>query len=332
MLGQAQRRLDDALIKQQAGIDERIRMLERQLQGMQQAERDYRTGQETLNRLETDHGRLKERMNELSKNDGASAKPPSEGDDSTKWTERLQAERQRIDSRLEELGRLVKEKQARLNAVGGRLERVRVIREYLQLEAKKGQIMAIKQAPEFQELDRLTTQGAVLVDDLERIKEAVSWAAQEEAQQRLDAARRHINDYFRRLSQHPAITHIKVTLTSDARSGRNSYDLTDADGQDLVPILSQGDMNVLALAIFLGLAASSAGTFGFVMLDDPSQSLGSGHKIRLAELLAELAAQRQVIVATMDQEFREALAKSALKEYRFADWTTAGVMLGDATR
>jgi DNA repair exonuclease SbcCD ATPase subunit len=88
---------------------------------------------------------------------------------------------------------------------------------------------------------------------------------------------------------------------------------------------------VLALAIFLGLASAGPGTFGFVMLDDPSQSLGSGHKQRLAELLAELARSRQVIVATMDQEFRDALLKQATAvEYRFEPWTVYGVNVSSA--
>ena len=305
MLEQIQSRL----AKQHGGSAERIRGLEKQLAGLRQVEREHQAGQDRLRQLETEQARLKRQVGELL----------PDGD--------LEAERQRIQRRLDELGQVVKDKQARLNTVAGKLDRVRVIREYLLLEAKKGQIMAIRQAPGFAELQTLLNRAAELVGDMERIKEAVAVTSQQAANQRLDAARQHINDYFRRLSGHATITEIQIKLSSDSRSGRNTYDLTDAEGHDLVPVLSQGDLNVLALAIFLGLASAGPGTFGFVMLDDPSQSLGSGHKQRLAELLAELARSRQVIVATMDQEFRDALLKQAAAtvEYRFEPWTMDGV-------
>src|SRR5262249_29101368 len=92
------------------------------------------------------------------------------------------------------------------------------------------------------------------------------------------------------------------------------------------PILSQGDMNVLALAIFLGLACSSAETamFGFVLLDDPSQSLGSEYKEQLVNVLDRVAGSRRVILATMDSEFCSGLAERLTKSktlYRFKGWT-----------
>jgi DNA repair exonuclease SbcCD ATPase subunit len=98
-----------------------------------------------------------------------------------------------------------------------------------------------------------------------------------------------------------------LALKEDTRSGRNDYNITDQDGRDLTPILSQGDLNALALAIFLGLASAGGLTapMGFVMLDDPSQSMGTEHKRNLAAVLDEVCNTRQVLLATMDSEFSD---------------------------
>jgi DNA repair exonuclease SbcCD ATPase subunit len=120
------------------------------------------------------------------------------------------------------------------------------------------------------------------------------------------------------------VKHIRLQVAEIRQ--RNHYSITDEDGQDLTPILSQGDLNALALAIFLGLASADGGQgpFGFVMLDDPSQSLGTEHKRALVRILDAIAMNRTVLVATMDAELRD-LVMAGLgrekQEYRFGEWT-----------
>src|SRR5262249_180345 len=94
----------------------------------------------------------------------------------------------------------------------------------------------------------------------------------------------------------------------------------------LTPILSQGDLNALALAIFLGLATAGneTSTFDFLILDDPSQSLGADHKKHLAKLLAHVARHKKLIVSTMDTEFHEYLVDCMTRgrgQYHFGKWT-----------
>jgi hypothetical protein len=63
---------------------------------------------------------------------------------------------------------------------------------------------------------------------------------------------------------------------------------------------------------------------GFVMLDDPSQSMGAEHKRNLAGVLNEVCQTRQLLLATMDAEFRGCLEKGLTKaktEYVFQGWT-----------
>jgi DNA repair exonuclease SbcCD ATPase subunit len=82
----------------------------------------------------------------------------------------------------------------------------------------------------------------------------------------------------------------------------------------------------LALAIFLGLAAVGAenAVFGFIMLDDPSQSLGSDHKRQLVKVLNDMLSCKRLVVATMDRELRGLLAEGltrAKTEYSYSPWT-----------
>jgi wobble nucleotide-excising tRNase len=142
----------------------------------------------------------------------------------------------------------------------------------------------------------------------------------------LKAARAAIDKYFRQLTRNPAVKEIVLELKEDTRSGRNVYHITDQDGKDLTPILSQGDLNALALAIFLGLASAGGLTapLGFVILDDPSQSMGAEHKGNLAAVLDQVCRTRQLLLATMDGEFYACLDKALTRAktvYMFEDWT-----------
>jgi DNA repair protein SbcC/Rad50 len=236
------------------------------------------------------------------------------------------AELNQLGDRLEQLSQAIVERQERLDAIEKGLGLVRLVRDYLHQEEKKQVLESIQESPAFRELEAIRDRIAELVDDCEAIKTAVAEMSREEAETRLAAAAQAIDDYFQQLSGNPAVRHLKLTITTDKRSHRNSYDITDEAGNDLTPILSQGDLNALALAIFLGLASTGKenGTFGFLMLDDPSQSLGSEHKRQLARLLDRVARHKKLILATMDTEFHDCLCESltrARKEYRFGKWT-----------
>lgn len=231
-----------------------------------------------------------------------------------------------LESRLKKLGKVIQERQERLDTIDHDLGLVRLVRDYLHLEQKKQVVEAIQESKAFKQLEATRDQVAELVEDAEAIKGAVAEVAREEAEARLECAGKTIDEYFRRLSRNPGVQELKLVITADKRTHRNSYEITDQDGKDLAPILSQGDLNALALAIFLGLSASAKDgcAFGFLMLDDPSQSLGTDHKKHLAELINLVAQDKRVIVSTMDAEFHSYLTDVITKskrQYQFGKWT-----------
>lgn len=232
----------------------------------------------------------------------------------------------RLDSRLKKLSQAIQDRQQRLDAIEQDLDLLRLARNYLDLERKKQVLETIQESDAFKQLEAIRDEVAQLVEDAEAIKAAVAGVARDEAETRLARAGKIIDEYFGKLSRNPAVKQLKLNVTADKRTRRNSYEITDQDGKDLTPILSQGDLNALALAIFLGLAAAAddGASFGFLMLDDPSQSFGTEHKKQLAQVLDQVARRKRLIISTMDAEFHKYLEESltkAKRQYCFGKWT-----------
>jgi DNA repair exonuclease SbcCD ATPase subunit len=85
-------------------------------------------------------------------------------------------------------------------------------------------------------------------------------------------------------------------------------------------------MNCVALSIYLALTKVLPNGFGFVMLDDPSQSLDHEHKEALVDILSEISSERQVVVATQDTELVSLieLKLPTCMKYHFVNWNDSG--------
>lgn len=228
-----------------------------------------------------------------------------------------------VSKKLEELEKAVENKQEKLNGIAFSMGKMQIIVGILSLEEKKRIVEQIQQSSEYLRMEELRDQMAILVDDVEKIKQAISEASHEAAKQKVTAAGEAIDNYFRRIANHPAVTKIEL-VTVDSKTARNQYEFKDQNGEYLTPILNQGDLNALALSIFLGMSSLKGATqpFGFVMLDDPSQSAGSGYKEKLVEVLDEVLDERMVILSSMDKELKELILSKITKaktKYIFSD-------------
>lgn len=230
----------------------------------------------------------------------------------------------KVSKKLEELEKAVENKQEKLNGIAFSMGKMQIIVGILSLEEKKRIVEQIQQSSEYLRVEELRDQMAILVDDVEKIKEAISEASHEAAEQKVTAAGGAIDNYFRRIANHPTVTKIEFSVSVDSRTARNFYEFKDQNGEYLTPILNQGDLNALALSIFLGMSSLKGETqpFGFVMLDDPSQSAGSGYKEKLVEVLDEVLDERMVILSSMDKELQDFVLSKITKaktKYIFSD-------------
>jgi len=230
-----------------------------------------------------------------------------------------------VNKGLEVLEEAVKSKQERLDGISSLMGKMQLIADILSSEEKKRIVEQIQESSEYLRMEELRDEMAILVDDVDKIKIAISEASYEAAEQKVAAAGEAIDNYFRRIANHPAITKIEFSVSVDSRTARNSYEFKDQNGKYLTPTLNQGGLNALALSIFLGMTSLKGENqpFGFVMLDDPSQSSGSGYKEKLVEVLDEVLDKRMVILSSTDKELQELVLSKITKaktKYTFSDW------------
>jgi hypothetical protein len=73
--------------------------------------------------------------------------------------------------------------------------------------------------------------------------------------------------------------------------------------------MSQGEVNALALSVFLPRATMPESPFRFLVIDDPVQAMDPAKVDGLAQVLNHVAAARQVIVFTHDDRLPEAIRR-----------------------
>ena len=74
-------------------------------------------------------------------------------------------------------------------------------------------------------------------------------------------------------------------------------------------VMSQGEVNALALSIFLPPATVTASPFRFLVIDDPVQAMDPAKVEGLARVLEDVARSRQVLVFTHDDRLPEAIRR-----------------------
>jgi exonuclease SbcC len=238
----------------------------------------------------------------------------------------LNKQLQDVASELESQQKAIEKKGEKRIAIFDQLAKLRTIDEILSLERKREVVERIWSTKDYKELDGLTDRASQFMEDVQAIKGSLAAASREEAEAKISAAGASLDKYFCRIANHPTIKGLVMEVTEDSRSGLNFYNIKSKDGLDPTPILSQGDLNCLALSLFFGLAEAAEETqpFSFLMLDDPSQSLGPEMEQRFVSVLEDIAERRQLIISTPYVGFKNLLMSNITKSkdvYDYLDWT-----------
>lgn len=224
------------------------------------------------------------------------------------------------ENEINRIKEIVEEKQKKIGEIEEDNSILYKINEILDLKNRRESARKIETSPEWKKLKEKAEEWKKLWDLLSNIISALQNVSQEEAKEKIESAGNKIKEYFLKITAHPAIKDIKLDVKPDVR-GFNSYEIKDQDGEEIIPILSQGNLNALALAIFLALCENLP--FGLIMLDDPSQSLSSKEKEGLSKVLNEISNFKQIIISTMDNELFEFLKNNITKQkkvYHFEKW------------
>jgi recombinational DNA repair ATPase RecF len=101
-----------------------------------------------------------------------------------------------------------------------------------------------------------------------------------------------------------------MTLDGSSTRRRVAFPATvDGTATSAMAVMSQGELHALGLAVFLPRATAAASPFRFLVIDDPVQSMDPSKVDGLAQVLAELAQDRQVLVFSHDDRLPEAVRR-----------------------
>jgi DNA repair exonuclease SbcCD ATPase subunit len=169
-----------------------------------------------------------------------------------------------------------------------------------------------------------------------RLEDATRTAAQRIVERALERLGPSFAEVYDRLSPHPTFRVLRAT--QDIYYNKNQvlpevWDPVRKVGGPPSVVLSEGQLNVVALSYFLGLALNAGNSaLPFIVLDDPLQSMDVVSVLGFADFCRRLRTIRQMIVTTHDRRFaslltrkltpREAGSRTVLHE--FAGWTADG--------
>jgi energy-coupling factor transporter ATP-binding protein EcfA2 len=153
---------------------------------------------------------------------------------------------------------------------------------------------------------------------LPRLKAAEQWmrdAHQALRRDRFEPIAEQVQANWCELRQNSSVAlgELRLEGTATASNRRLTLDATiDGDGASALGVMSQGELNCLALSLFLPRASMPESPFRFMVIDDPVQAMDPVKVEGLARVLARAAAQRQVIVLTHDDRLPDAVRRLAM--------------------
>jgi energy-coupling factor transporter ATP-binding protein EcfA2 len=105
----------------------------------------------------------------------------------------------------------------------------------------------------------------------------------------------------------------KVYLAGSGTKRRVEMGVTvDGSESAALGVMSQGELNSLALSLFIPRATLPESPFRFIVVDDPVQSMDASRVEGLARVLQQTATERQVVVFTHDDRLPEAVRRLAI--------------------
>ena len=148
-------------------------------------------------------------------------------------------------------------------------------------------------------------------EEIGRLKAAERWlrdAHDEIRDERFRPIAGAVQENWTELRQDSNVSLGELRLRGAAAQRRLSLDVK-VDGEDgsALGVMSQGELNCLALSLFLPRASMPESPFRFVVIDDPVQAMDPAKVAGLATVLARAARERQVIVLTHDTRLADAM-------------------------
>ncbi|MCK9894176.1 ATP-binding protein [Frankia sp. AgB32] len=151
--------------------------------------------------------------------------------------------------------------------------------------------------------------------DLKKARDWLDALIRDLRQERLATFEAQAQEIWAQLRHESSVSLTRVGLdgkeTSTLRRLILDVSADDADASALA-VMSQGELHALALALFLPRARTADSPFGFLLIDDPVQSMDPAKVNGLAQVLSDLGSQRQIVVFTHDTRLQRAFTSQGL--------------------
>lgn len=148
---------------------------------------------------------------------------------------------------------------------------------------------------------------------LKALKAAEKWLQEQEAalrDERFQPIADDVKEIWQLLGQQSSVTLDSVQLAGKRTTRRLELGVSvDGAGSAAVGVMSQGELNALALSLFLPRMMLTESPFRFLLIDDPVQAMDPLKVDGLARVLEKVARARQVIVFTHDPRLVEAVQR-----------------------
>ncbi|BBY73580.1 hypothetical protein MPRF_04790 [Mycolicibacterium parafortuitum] len=131
--------------------------------------------------------------------------------------------------------------------------------------------------------------------------------------QRLESIAAQARKIWRLLRQESNVDLGEITLQGTA-THRKAVLSGSVDGEPTkaLPVMSQGELHALALALFLPRATSANSPFRFIVLDDPIQAMDPAKIDGFVQVLGEVAKTHQVIVFSHDDRLASVIRETGV--------------------
>ncbi len=252
--------------------------------------------------------------------------------------EEMGAEIKRLEAELDKAQRAYERREKSIEKAEALVDKLKAILNVLEkrqeFDALRGQFAG--ETEEIAGLKKRIAEVDDFRDRLERIVGALNAVQVELAKDSVERGRDEMERLYGELQAHPYYSSLKIDVSTKNVAGvqKNTYLIQafnprDAEETFVSGRFSTGQMNCAALAVFFALSRLSSHQLGFLILDDPSQNLDSPHKEALVAVLRKLAKEKQLLVATQDEELREHLtaafqAGTDAFVAEFAAWSKKG--------
>jgi energy-coupling factor transporter ATP-binding protein EcfA2 len=153
----------------------------------------------------------------------------------------------------------------------------------------------------------------VHVDPLKRAGEWLAAVGNDLRDERFRPIRERTIALWEQMRCRSNVTVESMNLAGTATRRRVDLDIAvDGAPGAALGVMSQGELNTLALAMFLPRAVADDSPFRFVLVDDPVQAMDPARVEGMAQAFSSVAADRQVVVFTHDDRLPEACRRLGL--------------------